>query len=107
MVSTHSRLKAAGIAKVELRAEKNVSTHSRLKAAGWCAGIKSGAFQCFNTQPPEGGWLGYQETGLVEKGVSTHSRLKAAGCGQDGHDGFLSCFNTQPPEGGWAFLRSF
>ena len=79
MVSTHSRLKAAGIAKVELRAEKNVSTHSRLKAAGWCAGIKSGAFQCFNTQPPEGGWLGYQETGLVEKGVSTHSRLKAAG----------------------------
>ena len=33
---------------------------------------------CFNTQPPEGGWL----TFLPPEGVSivsTHSRLKAAG----------------------------
>ena len=33
---------------------------------------------CFNTQPPEGGWLGFRP-----------SRCKKY------------CFNTQPPEGGW------
>ena len=33
---------------------------------------------CFNTQPPEGGWLDYLK-----------QRITA------------SCFNTQPPEGGW------
>ena len=34
--------------------------------------------RCFNTQPPEGGWLG-------------DNPAAAAG----------ACFNTQPPEGGW------
>ena len=34
---------------------------------------------CFNTQPPEGGWLGFRP-----------SRCKKY------------CFNTQPPEGGWS-----
>ena len=33
-VSTHSRLKAAGIRKEQAEARKRVSTHSRLKAAG-------------------------------------------------------------------------
>ena len=36
--------------------------------------------QCFNTQPPEGGWL------------SLNSILFTKGC-----------FNTQPPEGGWDY----
>ena len=33
-VSTHSRLKAAGLAKKRNTEKQNVSTHSRLKAAG-------------------------------------------------------------------------
>ena len=55
-VSTHSRLKAAGIMPTKERLMTPVSTHSRLKAAG------SGEF---------GGYWPFW--------VSTHSRLKAAG----------------------------
>ena len=56
LVSTHSRLKAAGYGTPLISPVRQVSTHSRLKAAGvcncwWC-------FVCY---------------------VSTHSRLKAAG----------------------------
>ena len=55
-----------------------VSTHSRLKAAGrpklgWCRNWKS-----FNTQPPEGGWV-FRPDDCRIGAVSTHSRLKAAG----------------------------
>ena len=36
--------------------------------------------RCFNTQPPEGGWIVARIKGNGEKhDVSTHSRLKAAG----------------------------
>ena len=56
MVSTHSRLKAAGFASSARRSRIMVSTHSRLKAAG--KGI-----DVFN----------------YTNAVSTHSRLKAAG----------------------------
>ena len=56
MVSTHSRLKAAGQVKIMFKVDVLVSTHSRLKAAG----IENTVFvhieQSFNTQPPEGGW---------------------------------------------------
>ena len=56
----------------------DVSTHSRLKAAG-NQGIKTGTLRkCFNTQPPEGGWL-----------------LRKA------QNPTTWSFNTQPPEGGW------
>ena len=53
-----------------------VSTHSRLKAAGVCptSPVSDG---CFNTQPPEGGW-GKPQEGMFDDIVSTHSRLKAA-----------------------------
>ncbi|EFC88646.1 hypothetical protein NEIMUCOT_04695 [Neisseria mucosa ATCC 25996] len=56
---------------------------------------------CFNTQPPEGGWLLLGLGVTLVSYVSTHSRPKAAG-----HDVFpypihCTCFNTQPPEGGW------
>ena len=55
-----------------------VSTHSRLKAAGRCYSGSIGSDYCFNTQPPEGGWLLItQHPRLID--VSTHSRLKAAG----------------------------
>ena len=56
-----------------------VSTHSRPKAAGFSCIICVWRPSCFNTQPPEGGWLQTcSQTFLL-----------------------LSGFNTQPPEGGW------
>ena len=83
VVSTHSRPKAAGHQPGQLIPDKTVSTHSRPKAAG--------VFSCrclisvsgFNTQPPEGGWLG----------SFTYRRPR-------------ECFNTQPPEGGWAKIKT-
>ena len=47
---------------------------------GWLTGLPFAAScRCFNTQPPEGGWpYRYHGNGDVFK-VSTHSRLKAAG----------------------------
>ena len=55
-VSTHSRLKAAGIADIEFDRVLIVSTHSRLKAAGsFMYALFKDSFS-FNTQPPKGGW---------------------------------------------------
>ena len=54
-----------------------VSTHSRLKAAG-IVGIRHAQEVSFNTQPPEGGWTVDLVVMLAVR-VSTHSRLKAAG----------------------------
>ncbi len=34
-----------------------VSTHSRPKAAGWPSAHCAPNHECFNSQPPEGGWL--------------------------------------------------
>ena len=56
VVSTHSRLKAAGKAYAYKQFVGHVSTHSRLKAAGTA-----------------------REKGIRRFQVSTHSRLKAAG----------------------------
>ena len=78
MVSTHSRLKAAGGSKITLKLGYQVSTHSRLKAAGNAYRDKNSLALRFNTQPPEGGWV-----------ILLSHRLNQ------------SCFNTQPPEGGW------
>ena len=55
-----------------------VSTHSRLKAAGKTGKDYDRSRYRFNTQPPEGGWIGTSQGEDVRK-VSTHSRLKAAG----------------------------
>ena len=103
MVSTHSRLKAAGILACCLFMHKQVSTHSRLKAAGVVARIFGGFaavsthsrlkaaglhiasnatfYRGFNTQPPKGGWGSVEVFGYRTSQVSTHSRLKAAGSG--------------------------
>ena len=56
-----------------------VSTHSRLKAAGiyMCSDLL--LQNCFNTQPPEGGWPVTRSICVIPLMVSTHSRLKAAG----------------------------
>ena len=77
---------------------------------------------CFNTQPPEGGWIHLYRS-FRRRSVSTHSRPKAAGtCAYFVYESVkvsthsrpkaagvvtwmdwarLDCFNTQPPEGGW------
>ena len=55
-VSTHSRPKAAGVAKGWLQKMREVSTHSRPKAAGLAKPMASQRQYRFNTQPPEGGW---------------------------------------------------
>ena len=80
-VSTHSRLKAAGTAKISNWKDINVSTHSRLKAAGFPNILACDELPGFNTQPPEGGWA------AIWICLLTTSR-----------------FNTQPPEGGWCFI---
>ena len=56
IVSTHSRLKAAGIQSFCPDVYYWVSTHSRLKAAGILRAITASRESSFNTQPPEGGW---------------------------------------------------
>ena len=78
MVSTHSRLKAAGFQAFTRVFVVNVSTHSRLKAAGVGLNRLTLAVERFNTQPPEGGCPDYPDE-IVDGEVSTHSRLKAAG----------------------------
>ena len=121
-VSTHSRPKAAVIVVIGVGRRIMVSTHSRPKAAESKKKnrrLKNPEFQhtaarrrlnnlftitgetnCFNTQPPEGGWrdvtrrlcqsLVFQHTAArrrlkiipnlpIPEGVSTHSRPKAAG----------------------------
>ena len=61
-----------------IRYQDDVSTHSRPKAAGWPSAWLRRLNNCFNTQPPEGGWARKRRTKFRD-----------------------SCFNTQPPEGGW------
>ena len=48
-VSTHSRLKAAGLSQKINYSPRNVSTHSRLKAAGFCLLCTLGSLGGFNT----------------------------------------------------------
>ena len=103
-----------------------VSTHSRLKAAGQQQRRATAIHNRFNTQPPEGGWEYSAVFEMYSFTVSTHSRLKAAGkysarwrdvrrvsthsrlkaagkySGLRYHG--LQSFNTQPPEGGWAAM---
>ena len=101
-VSTHSRPKAAGLTHLLAGEYIRVSTHSRPKAAGGVDGEddlhRARKFQltaarrrlakdsnhgwdtlCFNSQPPEGGWLRTTKPTRRAKRVSTHSRPKAAG----------------------------
>ena len=58
-------------------------------------------FSCFNTQPPEGGWVFSLDVPRVKADVSTHSRPKAAGAFFPQPLPSGERFNTQPPEGGW------
>ena len=77
-----------------------VSTHSRPKAAGPIAINGLNLMNCFNSQPPEGGWDLFNNV-FFRAAVSTHSRPKAAGSKNFLRAPDNSCFNSQPPEGGW------
>ena len=63
-VSTHSRPKAAGLWCLFHFFLSVVSTHSRPKAAGFSLRPLALLPTCFNTQPPEGGWV------LISHGIS-------------------------------------
>ena len=56
---------------------------------------------CFNTQPPEGGWVRYRQSiGSFEFSFNTQPPEG----GWVNADRVVFCFdgfNTQPPEGGW------
>ena len=62
--------------------------------------------RCFNTQPPEGGWVFFITLIHLIAHVSTHSRPKAAGSHQMCRVGIFISFNTQPPEGGWSVTET-
>ena len=100
-VSTHSRPKAAGYLTVGIDVIGAVSTHSRPKAAGLLNTYKLLEMNCFNTQPPEGGWLIGQHTNS-QRQMFQHTAARR----RLGHSAVclrhLDGFNTQPPEGGWA-----
>ena len=62
---------------------------------------------CFNTQPPKGGWWRFGMTAGLDRAVSTHSRLKAAGSLKTKSLPSTLGFNTQPPKGGWSLIFLF
>ena len=101
LVSTHSRLKAAGLPVRQSRhPAKRFNTQP--PEGGWAFRRRAWQNRCrFNTQPPEGGWEDSEEIVYYAQRVSTHSRLKAAGFIWAGWQITLLSFNTQPPEGGW------
>ena len=63
--------------------------------------------QCFNTQPPEGGWLSHENGQLEHELKFQHTAARRRlGCLLDTACNMRDCFNTQPPEGGWIVLPS-
>ena len=77
-----------------------VSTHSRPKAAGTRSVRWMGTRQCFNTQPPEGGWHSRRMRLLLLKRFNTQPPEGGWGLSLQSSNPPCS-FNTQPPEGGW------
>ena len=78
-----------------------VSTHSRLKAAGVLLHGGGKVRRRFNTQPPKGGWSAVLKSPFL-------NRLRFNTQPPKGGWHFLirrrlsrQCFNTQPPKGGW------
>ena len=53
--------------------------NSQPPEGGWFLGvIVATVYESFNSQPPEGGWIDVDQTRILSN-VSTHSRPKAAG----------------------------
>ena len=127
MVSTHSRPKAAGAFRTVLGTEQQVSTHSRPKAAGYLMFCNRFFFVCFNTQPPEGGWMPFEHQSVIIlkfQHTAARRRLEILLCRTHWSLMFqhtaarrrletnryignlMVSFNTQPPEGGWLCTSS-
>ena len=79
LVSTHSRLKAAGKRYLKVMTSKTCF-NTQPPEGGWSISTLSATSSIsFNTQPPEGGWRRHYIQFIHDEYVSTHSRLKAAG----------------------------
>ena len=80
-----------------------VSTHSRPKAAGPGSQPSFRPSNCFNTQPPEGGWQSRRHSRCRNRGFNTQPPEGGWGCNSC-QTFYSNGFNTQPPEGGWWFV---
>ena len=58
--------------------------------------------RCFNTQPPEGGWISFQCLLFVWPLFQHTAARRRLGLNMHYLPPKLS-FNTQPPEGGWVY----
>ena len=83
-----------------------VSTHSRPKAAGRQQNHAQAGIPSFNTQPPEGGWIGCMAGAAAQAGFNTQPPEGGWAAGIDDALNPVG-FNTQPPEGGWFLERVF
>ena len=128
MISTHSRAKAAGQWRKQMKKLGAISTHSRAKAAGCSLFPDILACQNFNSQPREGGWFLLTLPFLVFpvfQLTAARRRLALTGCkiyitrhnfnSQPREGGWIqkspfttnkTDFNSQPREGGWYAIRS-
>ena len=103
-VSTHSRPKAAGRTVIRLL-PLGGGFNTQPPEGGWVGRNQHIRGRCgFNTQPPEGGWINSSSPRFFPEKVSTHSRPKAAGRESGTSVKGRSSFNTQPPEGGWLMV---
>ena len=98
-VSTHSRPKAAAVDDLPALIQHFVSTHSRPKAAARQTQLPGGAVEFQHTAARRRLPAGQRVPKKVSV-VSTHSRPKAAALIRLFFAFFASSFNTQPPEGG-------
>ena len=94
------RLASCALPKVRMPKFQHTAARRRLVLAPLA---RTCGYKCFNTQPPEGGWLFYGLFGLAVLGFQHTAARRRLGRFTDAALA-LNCFNTQPPEGGWIQL---
>ena len=100
LVSTHSRLKAAGTLRRRI-AQIGKSFNTQPPKGGWqIPQITSRTISSFNTQPPKGGWGRFCPQHLERQRFNTQPPKGGWARATTGKD-YRSSFNTQPPKGGW------
>ena len=99
-VSTHSRPKAAGrtLSIAASRVQWFQHTAARRRLGGQPKRLSLRA--CFNTQPPEGGWL-YHTPFMSDPNLFQHTAARRRLVMEMYRPVAMFGFNTQPPEGGW------
>ena len=99
-VSTRSRPKAAGAHSVPSPFAVFWFQHAAARRRLVKHGNRKVPIDCFNTQPPEGGWSYIRPIHGTPKCFNTQP--PEGGWSAIGIRGaLLAGFNTQPPEGGW------